>query len=317
MEQILVTGFTGGIGRATAKALTESGHTVKALVRSVEKGEKYAAGLKNIQLFEGDAANFNDLLSASEGCSHIVYGINIPYNIWENKAVSLLETSLRVAAEKKLRFIFPGNVYVYGNASTNPVAETHPHTPHTKKGKIRVEMENLIKKQSLENGFDYTIVRMPDFYGPYVVNGFSEQMFINALKGKPLTWIGDPSVKTEYIFIEDGGLAMAEAGLSDKGKNAEFNVPAYEPIKTGDFVQKISDMGGKNSKKQIMNSDIIFRIMGLFNPMVKEVNEMLYLKREELLLDGSLYNNTFGNIPRTPYGDGMKKTFEWVKTFYK
>lgn len=317
MAQILITGFTGGIGRATAKELTESGHIVKALVRSVEKGKKYAAGLKNIELIQGDAANANDLLKAAEGCTHFVYGINIPYNNWEEKAISMLETSLKVAAEKKLRFVFPGNVYVYGRASSNPVAETHPFSPHTKKGKIRVQMENLIKKYAQEKGFDYTIVRMPDFYGPFVVNGFSEQMFINALKGKTLTWIGDPSVKTEYIFIEDGGIAMAEAGLSDNGKNAEFNIPAYEPVKTGDFVQKIADMGGKNSKKQIMNSDLIFGIMGLFNPLVKEVKEMLYLKREELLLDGSLYKSTFGNIPRTPYEDGMKRTFEWVNTFYK
>ena len=75
--------------------------------------------------------------------------------------------------------------------------------------------------------------------------------------------------------------------------------------------------GAENSKKQIMNSDLIFGIMGLFNPLVKEVKEMLYLKREELLLDGSLYKSTFGNIPRTPYEDGMKRTFEWVNTFYK
>jgi len=44
---------------------------------------------------------------------------------------------------------------------------------------------------------------------------------------------------------------------------------------------------------------------------------MLYLKREELILDGTKFKNTFGFLPGTTYDEGVKKTFEWVKAFYK
>jgi len=36
----LIIGFTGGIGRATAKVLIEKGESVVALVRDQQKGEK-------------------------------------------------------------------------------------------------------------------------------------------------------------------------------------------------------------------------------------------------------------------------------------
>jgi nucleoside-diphosphate-sugar epimerase len=62
---------------------------------------------------------------------------------------------------------------------------------------------------------------------------------------------------------------------------------------------------------------LIFTLFGLFNKVIKEVYEMLYLKREELILDGTKFKNTFGFLPSTTYEEGVKKTFEWVKTFYK
>lgn len=317
MAKILVLGFTGGIGRAATKALVENGHNVTALVRSRSKGEKYINELTNITLIEGDASDYNSVLKAADGCSHLVYGLNIPYDKWSENVVPLLETSLKVAAAKKLKFIFPGNVYVYGPAKLNPVNEAHPHEAPTKKGKIRVEMENLIKKYSTENNFPYTIIRMPDFYGPYVVNGFSEKLFINSITGKSLQWIGNKETTTEYIFIEDGGKAIANAAISEKADNQEFNIPASEPITNGDFLRKIAIAGGKNVKFSTLNSDIVFNIMGVFNPMVKEVKEMLYLKREKLVLDGTKYKKTFGNIPATPYREGIDKTISWAKEFFK
>jgi nucleoside-diphosphate-sugar epimerase len=316
-NKYLVVGATGGIGRSTVKALVENGNHVRAFVRNRHKAEKYFFGLDNVEIFEGDATKPADLSKAIRGCSTLFYCANTLYTEWIEKARPLLKVSLDAALEAKARFVFPGNVYLYGHAQYNPVDEKHPHAAHTVKGKIRVEMEETIKKYSSEKGLQFTIVRFPDFYGPFVVNGFSEKAYLNALTGKSILWIGAKNVPIEYIFIEDAGECLVTAGLSEQGINQEFNVPATSPITNNSYLGLISKLGGTNSKLQILNSNLIFSIMGSFNKLIKEVVEMLYLKREELILDGTKFKKIFGFLPETSYEEGVKKTFEWVKSFYK
>lgn len=316
-DKCLVIGATGGIGRSAVKALVENGNHVRAFVRNKHKAEKYFFGLNNVEIFEGDATKPADLSKAIKGCSTLFYCANTLYTEWIEKARPLLKVSLDAALNAKARFVFPGNVYLYGHAQYNPVDEKHPHTAHTVKGKIRVEMEETIKQYSSEKGLQFTIVRFPDYYGPFVVNGFSEKAYQNALAGKSIQWIGAKLVPLEYIFIEDAGKCIATAGLSEQGINQEFNVPATSPITNNNYLGLISKVGGANSKLQILNSNLIFSIMGFFNKLIKEVVEMLYLKREELILDGTKFKNTFGFLPNTSYEEGVKKTFEWVKSFYK
>lgn len=316
-EKCLVVGATGGIGRAAVKALVEKGSPVRVLVRNKQKAEKYFFGMKKVEIFEGDASKIEDVRKSIKGCSVLFYCANVLYTEWIEKARPLLQISLDAAAETKARFVFPGNVYVYGHAQYNPVDEKHPHVAHTIKGKIRIDMEEMINKYSSEKSLQFTIVRFPDFYGPYVVNGFSEKAYLNSLEGKSLLWIGAKDVPLEYIFIEDAGKCLVEAGLSEKGINQEFNVPATKPITNKDYLEMISKFGGAYSKLQILNSTLIFTVIGFFNKLIKEVAEMLYLKREELILDGTKFKNTFGFLPGTSYEEGVKKTFDWVKAFYK
>jgi hypothetical protein len=57
-------------------------------------------------------------------------------------------------------------------------------------------------------------------------------------------------------------------------------------------------------------------MLGLFMPVLKEVVEMLYLKREKLILNGQKYIDTIGPLPATDYATGIRKTIAWTKSFY-
>jgi nucleoside-diphosphate-sugar epimerase len=310
----LIVGFTGGIGRATAKALVEKGEKVVVFARDRKKAEQYAEGL-NVEIITGNASNINDLNNASK--ETLYYCVNVPYPMWYSQSRQLLASSLEVAKQNQMKFVFPGNVYVYGKPQFNPVTEGHPHYPNSRKGRIRVEMENMIIQSGLKDNLIHSIVRFPDFYGPYVINGFTEQIFINALKGKKLKWFGNKNIKTEFIFIEDAGKAMAIAGLSEKSNMNHFNVPGIAPITAKQFFEKMIKLSGKKSNYSVLNSSFLLSMAGLFDKMAYEFQEMMYLKQEELLLNGELFKYTFGELPSTDYETGINKTFEWVKSFYK
>jgi len=312
----LILGFTGGIGRAVAVALSKRGILMKVLVRDTKKASQYTEGLDNIEIVEGDVSKPDDLAKTFEGVDYVHYCINVPYNLWEEKALRLLKNCVDAATKHKTKLIFPGNVYVYGHAKYNPVDEKHPHGAHTKKGQIRMEMEEMLALAKKDEGLDYTIVRMPDFYGPFVINGFSEQLFINAIKGKAMRWVGKMDIELEVIYIEDGGEAMVMAALSDKSSGEVFNIPGINSTTSRKYLQEIVDQAGGKSKYSAMDSDLIFNIFGLFNPVVKELIEMLYLKREKLILDGQKFQDTIGTLPVTEYSEGIKKTLNWAERFY-
>jgi len=312
----LIVGFTGGIGRATAKALVEKNEEVVALVRDLQKSEKYAQGLSGIEFVQGDATSLPDVEKALENCSTLFYCANVPYTHWQKEARELLSISITAAINKKVKLVFPGNVYVYGKAQQHLVNEGHPHAAQTKKGKIRIEMEQMLVRANKESGLCYSIVRMPDFYGPYVVNGFSEKIFQNALQGKKLQWYGGLDVPIEMIYIEDGGEAMALAGLSSKADGMQFNVSGCAETTAKKFLKEISSQAGKNAKFSSINIEFLVSLAGLFNPMAKEFKEMMYLKSQRLIISGELFRTTFNTFTETPYEEGIRKTLDWAKNYF-
>ncbi|MDP4117522.1 MAG: NAD-dependent epimerase/dehydratase family protein, partial [Bacteroidota bacterium] len=311
MGTSVVMGFTGGLGRSTAKILLERGEKVIALIRNPIKAEKYAEGLKGIEFVQGDAMDSALLNKIFTHAETLFYCLNFPYQFWQDNARELLRTSVDAAAEQDVKFVFPGNVYVYGYPKYNPVDEKHPWHAHTRKGKIRIEMEDMI---NLHRKLRYTIIRLPDFYGPWVINTLSETWYKSALQNKRVIYYGSLDIPYEFIYIEDAARAMVEAGLSKKGERQQFNVSGTETTPKK-YLEEIIQLAGSKSKILAIGSEMYVALGGLFNPLAKEFVEMMYLKKMKLLLNSSKYKQTFGEIPQTPYSVGIAATLEWIKSY--
>jgi uncharacterized protein YbjT (DUF2867 family) len=96
----LILGFTGGIGRAVAVALTKRNIPVVALVRNTEKAAGYAAGIEGLELIEGDASNADDVERAMRDVKVVHYCLNVPISNMgkggSQSAVSMLVRSGQV-----------------------------------------------------------------------------------------------------------------------------------------------------------------------------------------------------------------------------
>lgn len=312
----VIIGASSALSWAIAKTLTEKGETVRAFVRNKEKASKIYSELPNVELVEGNAYNLPEVENAAKDCSTLFYCVNVPYPRWKKEIRELLSESIKAALKHNLKIVFPGNVYVYGHVKSNPVKEDHPFAAHTKKGKIRIEMEKMLSDAANKSGLKYTIVRMPDFYGPHVINGLSEKICVNALKGEKIQWYGDLDIPIEFIYIEDAGKAMATAGLSEKSNGKSFNVPGHNITTARAFLYEIACQSKKGSKITTTNSRLVVALGGLFNSLAREFHEMMYLKQETLLLDGTLFKTTFGSLPSTTYKEGIRRTLEWTKEYF-
>ena len=110
---------------------------------------------------------------------------------------------------------------------------------------------------------------------------------------------------------------MVMAALSNKSNGEVYNIPGKRITTSRKFLQEVAHQTRNKSKITTINSDLIFKIFGLFNPIVKELVEMLYLKREKFILDGQKFIDDIGTLPATDYSDGIKNTVHWAKEFYE
>ena len=109
---------------------------------------------------------------------------------------------------------------------------------------------------------------------------------------------------------------MVMTALSKKSNGEVFNVPGASVTTASKYMTEIVAQTGTNSKISTIDSELLFSVLGIFSPIVREVKEMLYLKREKLILDGNKFKETIGALPNTDYATGIKTTLDWVKGFY-
>jgi nucleoside-diphosphate-sugar epimerase len=209
---------------------------------------------------------------------------------------------------------FPGNVYVYGRAHTNPVREDHPMDPHTTKGRIRLDIERSYLEAHRTGRARVVIPRYPDFYGPNVDNELFRPIFDGALDGRPCRWPVNADVLHEFILIDDAAAAMLKLIETPAAHGRAVHVPGPRPITAREFIRLAYDAEGHSLQLRVYRRGMI-RLAGLFNREIRATVEMLYLFEDPLLLDGSLYRSlTHSPHPSTPYPDGLRRTLLWRRT---
>jgi nucleoside-diphosphate-sugar epimerase len=307
----LVLGATGGVGHWVVEKLRDGKNHVRVMVRDPAKTKEFS-NMERVEVVEGDATNLSEVKKAIKGADSVYYCVNVPYPEWKLKLIPMLQNTIDAAGEDKAKVVFPGNVYVYGHAQSDFVREDHPFAAQTKKGKIRIRMEQMLHDAWKSEKIPYTIVRFPDFYGPFVVNDLYAPIFRNALQGRSMTWYGKLDIPFEFAYIEDAAEALVMAGLDNGTSGESYNVPGAEVTTPRQWLELVASAAGTKAKIRPVPNFMV-ALAGIPNPLVREFYEMLYLKEERLILDGTKFRNKFGRIPTTPYDDGIKKTLDWFR----
>jgi hypothetical protein len=60
----------------------------------------------------------------------------------------------------------------------------------------------------------------------------------------------------------------------------------------------------------------MIRLVGVFNPLVRELNETLYQFERPFVSDASKFQGTFGPFEPTAHRDAVRPTVEWFRHWY-
>jgi nucleoside-diphosphate-sugar epimerase len=307
MKKALVLGASGGMGYSLVKELSNRGIAVKAFARTENKLKQLFAYDANVTITVGDIFHLDDLTAAAQDVDIIFQAANIPYTEWEKKLLLMMNNIVTAAKVHSAKLAIVDNIYAYGNAGKK-VTETQEKNPCTKKGQIRLEIENMIKQSNVP----YIIAHFPDFYGPNANNTILHVTLQSVINNKQAIFVGKKTIPREFIFTPDGAKALVQLALEENAYGENWNIPSAGVI-TGEEIVSILRELAHYQKKVLTISKTMIQILGLFNHEMREVAEMFYLNETPVVLSGKKYEERIGQIPQTSYQEGLRQTLEYLR----
>jgi nucleoside-diphosphate-sugar epimerase len=307
----LVLGATGGVGSETALALLEAGWSVRAVTRRPEEARQRFPHLAGVQWLQGDAMNPEDVVAAAADASVVVHAVNPPgYKNWKGLALPMLESSIAAAKARGARLVLPGTVYNFGPDAPVLIDESAPQRPVTRKGKIRVAMEDRLRQAS-RDGVSVLIVRAGDFFGPRAGNSWFSQGLVKP--GRPLSAVvypGRHDAAHAWAYLPD--LATTIVRLLER--SAELS--SFEVFHFGGhgFQRGVELAEATRRAARVPATPIKsfpWFAVYLLSPFVvtfREMLEMRYLWQRSLLLDNRKLLRFLGEEPHTPLEDALRAT---------
>jgi len=309
MPNIALVGAAGAIGKSIAQALRDKGIEYRAIGRH---RERLTAEFGNDKLAEITVWNPDDPASvraALRGIELAIYLVGVPYDQFRLHPTVLQKTLDGAIAEGVQKFLLIGTVYPYGRAQTERVGENHPREPHTFKGKMRKTQEDILLKAHSESLIQGAILRLPDFYGPGVAASFLHSLFQAAASGGKADLIGPIDRPHEFVYVPDVGPVVLNLAARPEAYGKWWNLAGAGVIAPKQIVEEVSLLVGHPVPVRVIGKTAL-RLVGLFNSFIRELVEMHYLVTDPVILDDTALQNLLGPIHKTPYSEGIRKTFE-------
>jgi len=204
----LVTGVAGFIGSHITDSLIEQGHTVVGL------DDLSSGTLENINkqcaFFQYDLSEVEilferhdfDVVIHCAAQTNVLKSIEDPtYDAMENifGSLSVLE-AMRKYNVKRIIFLSTGGA-IYGETET-PATEKMACRPLSPYGIAKYSIENYLNFYSEIHGFQATILRLSNVYGPRNKNGITNLAIDRFKAGKKLSIYGGFQ-RRDYIYVSD------------------------------------------------------------------------------------------------------------------
>lgn len=162
--------------------------------------------------------------------------------------LNVLVPSINVGVK---RFIYTSSVAVYGEAEV-PYAEDDIPKPKDVYGVNKLACEQILKILSKVHGFDYTIFRPHNIYGPHqdMSNPYKNVVALfmrNLIEDNEITIFGEGKMRRAFSYVDDVIEVLMES-MTDKFKNQTVNVGSSIETDLMGLLTLIEEISGKKAK---------------------------------------------------------------------
>jgi nucleoside-diphosphate-sugar epimerase len=298
----------GNVGRALALHLSGLGYPTRVVSRS------RPAGLpEGVVWRAADASDAEAAAEAASGAAVIYQCLNAPYPKWAELFPPLQRGVLAAAKRHEALLVSLENLYGYGPTGGAPMTENLPLVASTVKGRTRAAMTRELLEARDAGRFHIAIGRASDFFGAGVTDGstLGNRVFGNALSGRKADFIGNPELLHTYSYVPDVARGLATLGTDERAIDQIWHLPGPETTTTQRILELIAHKVG-HSVDSRSASKLVLRALGVFNPVLRSMVEMIYQFDQPFVLDTSKYTAMFGSSS-TPLPEAIATTVGWFQ----
>jgi nucleoside-diphosphate-sugar epimerase len=294
----------GVLGQGVAACLAEQGIVPLMLSRS---GRQIGAG-KAVACDGRAAASLAALLTEPA----VLYVCAAPaYWLWESEFPALADGIARAAAGKDVHIVLADNVYAYGRGDS-AFREGSASAPCSLKGRVRQQVAEQLMTLNGEGKVRVAVVRAATFFGPGVEqSSVGKSVFESALSGKTTYVIGDPHTVQAFTYVPDFAATMVKVAQDEAGFGRHWHAPSHNGASLLQFLETIAALGEHKIKLRAAGPWMV-RFLGMFNPAMRELREMLYLHETSWSFSSALTERTF-KIAGTPLATALARTVQSVR----
>lgn len=294
---ILILGAAGRLGFAAAGAFRDAGWQVKGLVRPRRSGF-VPRGVEPVEVVTRD-----DAIAAARGCDVVLNALNPAITEWGKNALSLAHSAIACAEENGATLIFPGSVWNFGETMPAVLDEDTPMRPTTRKGRMRVEIEQRIA-EACDRGMRAVILRAGDFFGAGR-GSWLDLVIVKDIQRGRLAYPGPFDVAHAWAYLPDFTAALVEVarrraqfsrlesfGFAGHAVTGNELIAAIEAVTRGSF--NVRPMGWW-----------MIKTFGRLFAMGREISELEYLWRVPHRISGEKLKAAVGKVPHTPLREAV------------
>jgi nucleoside-diphosphate-sugar epimerase len=302
MQTILGAG--GGAGTKITREL--SNYTKD--IRVVSRNPKKVNGLD--QLMKADLTDPQQLDEAVKGSDIVYVTIAFEYKlkVWKELWPKFMKNLIDSCSRYNSKIVFVDNVYMYDPKYLLDMTEETPMNPVSEKGKIRAEVAKILMDAVEKNKVDAIITRAPDFYGPGVLGSMLYQtVYLKLIKDKNPQWLGKLDVLHSFIYSKDIGKSVTLLGNTKDAYNQVWHLPTTDQKLTSrQWIELMMGTMKKQKKIQTM-PDWMINVLGIFVPILRELQDVGYQFKQDYFFNSSKFNKRFNLNPVSPE-EGIKAT---------
>jgi nucleoside-diphosphate-sugar epimerase len=297
---------TGTIGAALIDQLVERELPVRAVNRTGR-----AAVPAGVEVVGGDASDPAFTTDVAQGAAAVYQVVNPGYHQWPQKFPPLQRAIVAAAQSSGARLVSFENVYMYGDTGGRPITEDLPYAATTRKGRVRAAMAQELAELQRKGAVQLATARASDYFGPWATSQspLGDRVIGAALAGKPAQVIGDPDQPHSYTFTRDAAKVLATLGTDPRAIGEVWHVPNAPARPTRELIAMIAAELQREIKVRAAPR-LLLRLIGVVDPQVRELPEMLYEFTQPFIVDGAKFERTFG-FGATSFTESIPATVTW------
>lgn len=308
MSKIALFGAAGAIGHSIAAALSRQGRPYRVVGRQLGALQQAFAADPLAECMAWDPDEPDSVRAAAAGIDTLSYLVGVNYWQFELHPELMRKTLAGARAAGVRQFLLIGTVYPYGRRQgSNPVCEDHPREPHTFKGRMRKAQEDLLMQAHADGHLRASVLRLPDFYGPGVEASLLHRAAVAAANGGTADMVGPLDQAHEFVFVPDVGPVVARLIDTPDAFGKIWHLGGANATTQQALVDEMQRQSGRPLKLRVAGKTML-RLLGLFNPFLRELVEMHYLLSDPLIMDDRALQALIGPIRKTPYAEGIRQT---------